>query len=82
MQIRLAASGNLKIEFPGHDVEIPASIEGLTCLLEILRAQQMFPRSKIGTAAVPTQAQLDQMISDYKAGLQPQIQINLKKLGL
>lgn len=67
MKIRLSPSGDTFLISPDDgsrtELEVAINATGARAIADILLAQRLTPRPRIGTAAFPTQAQLNQFLS-------------------
>ena len=65
LSISLTSAGRLRLDLRGHSIEVPATIAGLQVILTILRAQSYGAKDKIGSAAAPTQAQVQLLLAQW-----------------
>lgn len=74
-QISLAPSGHLRLHYTEDvHVDIPQTIAGLTALLSVLRQGQLnMTAVKIGSLAMPTQAQMNELVARWQTEQQAKL---------
>lgn len=73
LRIGLDSDGNLQLFIPspasvggGHNVSIPATVDGLRLLRETLQAQSLLSDRRLGSAASPTQSDIQALVAAFK----------------
>lgn len=54
------------VDSSGHSIFVPANLNGLRLLKEILRAKALNPSGKLGTNANPTQAMVEAFLKNVQ----------------
>lgn len=77
-------TGNMRVIFEGHELEVPPSGLGIALIQQMLK--NWTEQTKIGMPGELTQWHIDRMVKQYKAKQpapgKPDVEVDLKDLGL